>query len=99
MPRYIDADSLNVAIEKWFDGVCVYDVSPSEAVYDFQSIVDEQPTISPDEALGVGKWIEDEDQNHVELTFRCSECGRKAVGRFEKTRYCGDCGAKMEVSE
>ena len=54
MPRYIDADALNAAIEKWFDGVCVYDVSPSEAVNDFQSIVDEQPTIPPDEVRGVG---------------------------------------------
>lgn len=57
------------------------------------------PTVSPDEARGVGKWIKDKEQNHVELTFHCSVCGRKAVGRFEKTRYCGDCGAKMEVNE
>lgn len=63
------------------------------------SAVETAPTVSPDEVRGVGKWIEDEEQNNVELTFHCSECGRKAVGQFEKTRYCGDCGAMMEVSE
>lgn len=43
--RLIDADALNIAIEEDFDGVCVYDVSPYEAVNDMQSIVDRQPTI------------------------------------------------------
>ena len=63
MPRYVDVEALNAAIEEWFDGVCVYDVSPSEAVNDFQSIVDEQPTISPDEVRGVWKWKKDIKQN------------------------------------
>ena len=44
----IDADALNEAIERDFEGVSVYDVSPSEAVSDFQSIVDRQPTIQPE---------------------------------------------------
>ena len=69
MPRPIDADALNVAIEKWFDGVCVYDVSPFEAVNDFQSIVDEQPTVSPDEVRGV---------------VRCKDCKWCHAGYCEK---------------
>ena len=44
MSRLIDADNLNDAIEEFFKEVCGYDVSPNEAVMDFQSIVDEQPT-------------------------------------------------------
>jgi len=97
MPRYIDADALNAAIEEWFDGACVYDVSPSEAVYDFQSIVDEQPTISPDEVRGVGKWSEGGyfDEMYGRSCV-CSACGRDALGF---TNYCPNCGAKMEVSE
>lgn len=44
--RLIDADALMIAVEKDFEGVCVYDVSPSEAVSDFERIVDQMPTIA-----------------------------------------------------
>ena len=92
MPRYIEADALNAAIEEWFDGVCVYDVSPSEAVNDFQSIVDEQPTISPDEIRGVGKWIVLEPE--IDLRS-CSVCEHMVIRA--DCNYCPNCGAKMEV--
>lgn len=45
----IDEKKLIEDIEKEFDGVCVYDVSPSQAVTDFIEIVDRQPK--------VGEWI------------------------------------------
>lgn len=45
----IDEKKLIEDIEKEFDGVCVYDVSPSQAVADFVEIVDRQPK--------VGEWI------------------------------------------
>lgn len=45
----IDEKRLIENIEKEFDGVCVYDVSPSQAVADFVEIVDRQPK--------VGEWI------------------------------------------
>jgi len=104
MPRYIDADALNAAIEKWFDGVCVYDVSPDEAVNDFQSIVDEQPTISPDEVRGVGHWVTEQeaiDANDYSLRDTCSVCGRCDWDCTESAsfKYCPNCGARMEVSE
>lgn len=44
--RLIDADALMIAVEKEFEGVCVYDVPPSEAVSDFERIVDNMPTIA-----------------------------------------------------
>jgi len=44
----IDEKKLIEDIEKEFDGVCVYDVSPSQAVNDFVEIVDRQPK--------VGQW-------------------------------------------
>ena len=102
MPRYIDADTLNAAIEKWFDGVCVYDVSPSEAVNDFQSIVDEQPTVSPDEVRGVGEWKKTDAFPH---RVYCSNCFKTIVPNEEYAfwcegimprNYCPNCGAKME---
>lgn len=45
----IDEKKLIEAIEKEFEGVCVYDVSPSQAIADFVDIVDKQPK--------VGEWI------------------------------------------
>ena len=42
-----------------------------------------------------GHWIEDAEQHHVEKTYHCSECGHGVWGEYEKTEYCGGCGAKM----
>lgn len=41
----IDERELYNKIESEFDGCCVYDVSPNEAVYDFEEIVDQCKTI------------------------------------------------------
>lgn len=101
MPRPIDADALNVAIEKWFDGVCVYDVSPFEAVNDFQSIVDEQPTISTDDLRGVGRWIRISgfhlDHEYHPARYQCNQC-KHFVDSGDDRNYCPNCGAKMEVT-
>ena len=44
----------------------------------------------------IGHWIENEKQNHVEKMYHCSECGFNAWGRYEKTKFCGGCGVRME---
>ena len=103
MPRYIEAEVLNAAIEEWFDGVCVYDVSPSEAVNDFQSIVDEQPTISPDKVRGVGRWVRISgfhlDNEYYPARYKCDQC-EHFVDSGDDRNYCPNCGARMtEVSE
>ena len=104
MPRYINADALNEAIEKWFDGVCVYDVSPDEAVNDYQSIVDEQPTVSPDEVRGVGEWIW-HDKYGWDDSIECSCCAEEFVvydGEFpgiDSFKFCPNCGARMKGAE
>lgn len=46
-----------------------------------------------------GKWVEDDEQIHIELTYHCSECGFQAWGEHEKTDYCGGCGADMRGKE
>lgn len=43
--RLIDANELEDLIADEFDGVCTYDVSPDEAVNNFQSIIDKCKTI------------------------------------------------------
>ena len=62
----IDEKKLIEDIEKEFDGVCVYDVSPSQAVNDFVEIVDRQPK--------AGQWIPcserlPENEQEVEITY------------------------------
>ena len=77
--RPIDADALNEAIERDFDGVSVYDVSPSEAVSDFQSIVDIQPTIQPEP-----QWIPISDRLPRDGTWNIFTDGKNiSVERYK----------------
>lgn len=45
-------------------------------------------------------WIEGFDHKHLFGWCRCSACGRGIVhdflGRFQKSRRCPNCGAKMD---
>ena len=45
--RLIDADEAIELVADEFDGVCVYDVSTSKAINDFESIVDHATTVIP----------------------------------------------------
>lgn len=65
----IDEKKLIEDIEKEFDGVCVYDVSPSQAVNDFVEIVDRQPK--------VGQWIP--------CSERLPEAGENIILTFKDT--------------
>ena len=40
-------------------------------------------------------WELDEQQEHVEKIYHCSNCGYRAWGEYEKTDFCGGCGAEM----
>lgn len=96
MPRLIDADALIKAVEKDFEGVCVYDVPPSEAVSDFERIIDSMPTIDA-EPVRHGRWID--DMYFDEPVTRCTWCNRGfAKGhKAERFPYCHNCGAKMDL--
>ena len=102
--RLIDADVLNEDIERVFDGVCSYDVSPSTAVSDFQQIVDTQITI---EAVPVvhGKWertnITCEDGWAL---YRCTNCDWHTTYYYSFSasptyNFCPNCGADMRRKE
>lgn len=43
-----------------------------------------------------GRWVKSATQKHVEVTYECSECQHEAVGEYEKTPFCGRCGARMD---
>ena len=96
MPRYIDADAL----------IDFLDVGhlrhPSElcfSEFDVANLLLHAPTISPDEARGVGKWITKE--NGKVWWYECSCCGTRPLkSRWanEETLscYCPSCGARMK---
>lgn len=52
-----------------------------------------------------GKWIETHRKNiwgSSTLVFECSACGKYTVGKKGitiKSRYCPNCGAKMDLEE
>ena len=97
MPRYIDADK----VVKWSYSEPRYSDSVNDRT-DLRDFLLSLPTVSPDEARGVGKWITKE---HGKVWwYGCSCCGARPLkSRYEKkevlSRYCPNCGAKMEVSE
>lgn len=91
MSRLIDADELYKLIEEDFNGVCVYDVDPSEAVSDFQSIVDRTPTVDA-EPVRHGRW---EMEGYI---TKCSACGYSPKLN-SGWNYCPNCGAKMRETE
>lgn len=105
MPRYIDADKLMQDIRQraYLTDNIVERPIYAMTVLGIQQTVDEQPTISPDEARRVGKWIKNRDK--VVWWFECSCCHEKPLiarfGDFESlSTFCPHCGAlMMEVSE
>ena len=43
-----------------------------------------------------GRWVKSATQKHVEVTYECSECQHEVVEEYEKTPFCGGCGARMD---
>ncbi|MBQ1291647.1 MAG: hypothetical protein IIY28_09920 [Lachnospiraceae bacterium] len=68
-----------------------------------KNMVDQMPTVSPDDVRGVGKWTQHVLKNaNTPWGYDCSACGEWFVigdDTAERYNYCPNCGAKMEVSE
>lgn len=97
--RLIDAEELGEKIEEEFDGICAYDVSPDEAVNDFQDIVDSCKTIDAAPVVH-GHWSKEmfytEDfMGNRTYGYKCSVCDKLA----NRLQFCGNCGSKMDESE
>lgn len=101
--RLIDAEELGEKIEEEFDGICAYDVSPDEAVNDFQDIVDSCKTIDAAPVVH-GHW-ETPEKQFPYWDWKCSACGceeyrqRDSHGNYRRMNFCPNCGAKMDESE
>lgn len=85
MPRLIDADAFWKAMTTRF-----YSYADLDEISD---VLDSMPTISPDDVRGVWKWI------HMATTDICPFCKYETGKRGIMTKYCPNCGARLEVSE
>ena len=86
MPRYIDADALRDALYE-ADAITMKGVR----------ILNQFPTISPDEVRGVGEWktamLDHESFGVRPKVLYCSECNLCIA---YPTKFCPSCGAKMK---
>lgn len=91
MTRLIDAVALQKALaQMWFDSpLSVTGMSVSV-------LIDEQPTIEA-EPVRHGKWMTHRTRIH-DGEWYCSVCDYEPTV-FEGTKYCPNCGAKMEVEK
>ena len=93
--KLIDADALKAVFDEK-SSVAVCGVELCKAII---SRIDEAPTI---DAVPVrhGKWIHEVrytiDSLHSYQQYRCSECGMTYI---TNTKYCPNCGARMEEDE
>ena len=94
MPRCIDADALIAELQKKpiHDGHFIHTRDVSDAIFYAH-------TLSPDEVRGVGKWITDRTWEHDGEPY-CSVCDfEQSFARFQKFKFCPNCGAKMKGVE
>lgn len=101
MGRLVNTDDLYELIDKHFDGVRVYDVFSSDAVYDFHRIVDSTPTVDA-EPVRHGHWVYYKNMGYfcsaciehgLSPTNGDDNCGYSLDGTM---KYCWNCGAKMD---
>ena len=102
--EYIERDAAYKACEAYFSGVCVYDVSASEVINDFEEVIDAVPTadVAP---VKHGHWESNEYLAGIHMT-RCSECKTEFyIQDLEEIsgdgfiNFCPNCGARMDGSE
>lgn len=100
MSRYIDADNLINELS----AACmpIYEKGITGILGDNSSIADiinEQPTADVQEVKR-GYWISerDPDENNRIQCFHCSVCDDDFhyIGAFVATKYCPNCGARMD---
>ena len=109
MPRYIDADALrqrmyheafetDTDMQKWDSGCWIrYKL--------FENCIESAPTVSPDDVLGVGKWIRQEKSHpncpeDSDYRYECSVCGWSDQHNAKMiVPFCWHCGARMKGAE
>ena len=100
--EYIEREAAYKACEAYFSGVCVYDVSASEVINDFENVIDAVPTadVVP---IHHGHWKKGKGNErptesgfiHDDRYF-CDCCGWGCCCETKLDfSFCPNCGAKM----
>lgn len=88
--RLIDANAL---VEKLINnGWLKLDITDSAEMIAVEATIDEAPTIDPESLRPKGRW--DTKDMH-----KCTNCGVVAISdewQYLHTKFCPNCGAKME---
>ena len=94
--EYIEREAAYKACEAYFSGVCVYDVSASEVINDFEEVIDAVPTadVAP---VKHGHWVK--EKSDVLIHWHCSVCENCYYLEEPNANYCPNCGAKMDGGE
>lgn len=91
--RLIDADKVNVV-----EYAGLVHIPPDDylglCAFFKKQLIDEQPTITPEDCRPHGRWIINPDGYYP----YCSEC-KEEPEHGEMTNYCPNCGAKMDGKE
>ena len=89
--EYIEREAAYKACEAYFSGVCVYDVSESEVINDFEKVIDAVPTadVAP---VRHGHWVKEKPD--VLIHWHCSVCENCYYLEEPNANYCPNCGAK-----
>ena len=90
--EYIEREAAYKACEAYFSGVCVYDVSASEVINEFENVIEAVPTadVAP---VRHGYW---EPGDIYDIGDVCSICQYDSLREPCKYKYCPNCGAKMD---
>ena len=90
--EYIEREAAYKACEAYFSGVCVYDVSESEVINDFEKVIDAVPTadVVP---IRHGHWVKEKPD--VLIHWHCSVCKNCYYLEEPNASYCPNCGAKL----
>lgn len=59
--------------------------------------IERLPSAQPEQK--VGKWIRHENEDGEPYGHNCSVCGEWYVMPYGKTKFCPNCGAKMEEKD
>ena len=89
--EYIEREAAYKACEAYFSGVCVYDVSESEVINDFEKVIDAVPTADV-EPVRHGHWVKEKPD--VLIHWHCSVCKNCYYLEEPNANYCPNCGAK-----
>ena len=105
--EYIEREAAYKACEAYFSGVCVYDVSESEVINDFEEVIDAVPTadVVP---IRHGRWERNKSIVQCDVCgfglfpdgyfFENGECTHANEQNF-RLNFCPNCGARMDGGE